>query len=378
MVTKDDIIFLIKEAKQPSISIYLPTHLKGEEVQQDPIRFKNLLNKAERKLAEEFNVPQVDIDEMLEEARDLLNKPEFWQHGDKGMAVFITPGFFETYRIPLDFKEQVLIENHFLITPLLPMTTLNGTYCIASLSQKQIRLLRCTRDSVRAIDLEEVPTSLGEFTKFNVNERHLQHHSGRGEGQAVFHGQGGSEDTEDQELENFLKIAENEITEKMRRRNDPLILTGMANTAAIYRKFNHYHRVMDETLSINPDPLSDEKLNKKAWEIIKSHFLEDMYRDKERFADLTGSDKQSDNLSQVVEASFYGKVDSLFVPVGEQSWGRFDAEDNTIQHSAEQQNGEYDLINMAAIKTLSQGGKVYALDKEAMPQQKTIAAIFRY
>jgi hypothetical protein len=49
-----------------------------------------------------------------------------------------------------------------------------------------------------------------------------------------------------------------------------------------------------------------------------------------------------------------------------------------VHHSAEQRNGEHDLINMAAIKTLTQGGDVYALEKEDMPQEASIAAIFRY
>lgn len=378
MVTKDDITSLIGKAEDPSISIYLPTHVTGEEVQQDPIRLKNLLSKAEKQLAEQYTLSQPDIDEMLKKAKDLLDDNDFWLHGDQGLAIFITGEMFETYRLPLDFKEQVLVDNHFLITPLLPMISLSGTYCVASLSKKQLRLLRCTRERVQEITLEEVPTSFEEFTQYNESERHLQHHSGRGEGRAVFHGQGSSKDNEDEEVINYLKIAENEITDKVRRRNDPLVIAGMTNAAATYKKFNHYHRTLDDSINVNPDALSDDKLNEKAWKIIKSHFLEEMYRDKERFADLTGSDKQSDNLSQVVEASYYGKVDSLFVPMGRQSWGKFDAENNTIHHSAEHQNGEYDLINMAAIKTLSQGGSVYALSKDAMPQGASIAAIFRY
>lgn len=378
MVTKEDITSIIEKAKNPSISIYLPTHIKGEEVQQDPIRLKNLLTKVEKKLHNDFKMSQPDIDDLLDEAKELLNKPKFWQYGDKGLAIFITDDLFETYRVPLNFKERALVDDHFLITPLLPMITLNGTYCVAALSQKQIRLFRCTRETVRPIKLEKVPTSMDEFLQYKEGEKHLQHYSGGSDGQAVVHGQGGAEDVEVQELANYLKIAENEITEQLRKRNDPLVLAGVTNTVSRYRKFNHYHRTMEDSISINPDPLSDEKLNEKAWEVIKSHFLEDMYRDKERFADLTGSEKQSDNLSQVVEASYYGKVDSLFVPIGKQSWGHFDTENNTIQHSAEQQNGEYDLINMAAIKTLTQGGHVYALDKKVMPRGSSIAAIFRY
>jgi hypothetical protein len=232
---------------------------------------------------------------------------------------------------------------------------------------------------VEPIALEETPTSLEEFLKYDVNEKHLQHHSGQGgKSRAIFHGQGGAEDTNTHEIINFLKTVENEVTSVLGKRNDPLVLVGSNEAVAEYKKVNHYSRLMDDTIITNPDPLSDEKINKKGWKVIKSFFVKGMYDDMERYADLTGSDKQSDNLSQVVEASYYGKVESLFVPIGEQSWGWFDRERDTVHHSAERQNGEHDLINMAAIKTLSQGGNVYALEKDDMPRQKSIAAIFRY
>ena len=378
MVTQDTILSLLEEAKNPSVSIYLPTHVKGEEVKQDPIRFKNLLNKAEQELKEHEIAPEA-IESLLEEPWKLLDQPMFWQHGDKGLAVFITEDDFEYYRVPLNFKEQVMVEDHFLITPLLPMLTLDGTYCILAMSQKKMRLLKCTRDSVEEIAFEEAPTSMEEFLKYDVNEKNLQHHSGQGGGNtAIFHGQGGADDTNTQEIINYLKHVENEVTSVLRKRNDPLILAGVSEAVAEYKKVNHYSRLMDDAVTINPDPLSNEEVNKKGWKIIKSYFLKSMYSDIDRFADLTGSDKQSDNLSQVVEASYYGKVDALFVPIGEQSWGWFDQDRDTVHHSAEQQNGEHDLINMAAIKTLTQGGSVYALEKEDMPQEKSIAAIFRY
>jgi len=378
MITQDTILSLVDKADNPSVSIYLPTHVKGEEVQQDPIRFKNLLKKAEQQL-QDHEVDQSTIESLLEEPRKLLDQPLFWQHADKGLAVFITKDVFEYYRVPLNFKEQVMVEDHFLITPLLPMTTRDGTYCILTLSQKNMRLLKCTRESVEPIALEETPTSLEEFLKYDVNEKHLQHHSGQGgKSRAIFHGQGGAEDTDTKEIVNYLKTVENEVTSILGQRNDPLVLVGMDQAVAEYRKVNHYSRLMDEAVTVNPDPLSNEEINKKCWKVIKSHFLQEMYGDMERFGDLSGSEKQSDNLSQVVEASYYGKVDALFVSTGEQSWGWFDAKRDTVHHSAEQQNGEHDLINMAAIKTLSQGGSVYALDKQNMPKKKSIAAIFRY
>ena len=167
MITRDTILSLIEQAGNPSISIYLPTHEKGEQVQQDPIRFKNLLKETEQKL-KDHEVKQAKIDALLEEPKKLLDQPIFWQHADKGLAVFVTEDTFEYFRVPLDFKERVLVEDHFLITPLIPMITLDGSYTILCLSQKEVRLLKCTRDSVETIFLEDAPTSMEDFQKYDV------------------------------------------------------------------------------------------------------------------------------------------------------------------------------------------------------------------
>ncbi|MEL7833167.1 hypothetical protein [Fodinibius sp. Rm-B-1B1-1] len=378
MITRDDILELANKEGDHCISIYLPTHKAGEEVQQDPIRLKNLLSDAVQKLKGR-EVKEQQIDELLSDARDLLDKPLFWQHNDKGLALFISDDEFEYYRIPHEFKERVMVDDHFLITPLVPMITLEGTFCILALSQKKIRLLKCTRANVEEIELEESPDSLEEFLKYDVNEDHLQHHSGQGgNAQAIFHGQGGSRDTNTEEIKNYLKAIENEVTSILRKRNDPLVLAGVQEAVAEYRKVNNYSRLMDEAVLGNPDPKSDTEVKDEGWSVIKSYFLQSMYDDIERFGDLSGSDKQSDNLSQIVEAAYYGKIESLFVPIGEHSWGWFDMERDTVHHSTEPKNGEHDLINMAAIKTLTQSGNVYALDKEDMPNGSSIAAIFRY
>lgn len=378
MITRDNIIDLAKQHHDICISIYLPTHKKGEEVQQDSIRLKNLISEARDQLTER-DVSEKRIDKLLQEPRKLLNQPLFWQHNDKGLALFVSEEGFDYYRISHRFEERLMVSDHFLITPLIPMISMEGTFCTLVLSQKNIRLLKCTRDSAEPIALAEAPTSLEEYLQYDENETHLQHHSGQGGKQrAIFHGQGGTRETDTQEIINFLKTVENEVTSIMQKRNDPLVLAGVERAVAEYRKVNHYSRLMDEAITENPDPLSDEEVGARGWEVIKSYFLQDMYADIERFADLSGSDKQSDNLTQIVEAAYYGKVDSLFVPIGEHSWGWFDQERDVVHHSSTPKNGEHDLINMAAIKTLMQSGNVYALQKEEMPKQTSIAAIFRY
>lgn len=377
MITRDNILGLAKQQNDVSVSIYLPTHRKGEEVQQDPIRLKNLLAEAQEQLRDK-KVADKRIEKLLEEPRKLLDQPSFWRHNDKGLALFISEEDFEYYRIPYSFKERVMVSDHFLITPLVPMISLEGSFCVLALSQKNIRLLKATRDSVEEIELQDAPESLEEFLKYDVNEAHLQHHSGQGDGLAVFHGQGGSKDTNTEEIISYLKAVENEVTSVMRKRNDPLILAGVDEAVAEYRKVNHYSRLIEQAVLENPDPKSNEEIRDEGWNIIQSYFLQDMYNDIKRFGDLSGTDKQSDNLSNIVEAAYYGKVESLFVPVGEHSWGWFDQERDVVHHSTKPKDGEHDLINMAAIKTLTQSGNVYALNRDEMPNEAPIAAIFRY
>jgi hypothetical protein len=378
MITRENILNLAEQEHNTCVSIYLPTHETGEEMQQDPIRLKNLLNEASERLKKR-ELSGSKIDALFEEPRKLFDKPRFWQHNDKGLALFISENDFKYYRVPQKFEERVMVGNYFLITPLIPMISLEGTFCILTLSQKNIRLLKCTRASVTEIELKEAPDSLEEFLKYDVNENQLQHHAGQGaNAQVIFHGHGGEKDSDTHEVINYLKQVENDVTSILRKRNDPLILAGVNEAISEYRKINHYSRLMDKAIGGNPDPKSNTHIKEEGWKLIQSYFLKEMYNDIERFGDLSGSDMQSDNLTKIVQAAYYGKVESLFVPIGEHSWGWFDAERDVVHHSTEPKNGEHDLINMAAIKTLTQSGNVYALDKEDMPNGSSIAAIFRY
>lgn len=378
MITKETILDLAQEESNTCISIFLPTHKAGEDVQKDPICFKNLLVEAEKKLKDR-GMKSRDIENFLEGPRKLLDQPSFWRHNDNGLAVFITDDGFKYYRIPYSFSDKVMLDNHFLITPLIPMITLEGTFCILTLSQKNIRFLRCTRNDFELINMGKTPTSMEEFLKFDVYHPNLQHHAGQGGNRnAIFHGHGGAKDTDTKEVENYLKTVENHVTSFLKKSNDPLLLAGIDKAIDIYKKVNHYNRLLDQSVSGNPDPKSDKELKDEAWEVIKSYFLQDMFHDIERFGDLSGSNKRSDNLTKIVEAAYYGKIDSLFIPIDAYSWGWFDQDRNTVHHSAEPQKRDHDLINMAAIKTLIQDGDVYALDKENMPNDSSIAAIFRY
>lgn len=163
------------------------------------------------------------------------------------------------------------------------------------------------------------------------------------------------------------------------KKEDPLILAGVDKAVAHYRKGNHYHRLMDEAIIENPDLLSNKELKDKGWELIQSYFLKGMYDDLERLGNASETDRYSGDLHEIIEASYFGKVDTLFIPTGKAVWGNYKAEENQFS-MMDSENGGYkrDLLNAAAIYTLKKGGNVYSLKETEVPATSGLAAIFRY
>ena len=375
MVSEKTIHELIEKNSDVSVTITLPTHKKGEESKQDPIRFKNLLTQASDKI-KEINSKNGFADNLLKNARKLLDKPLFWSHLDKGLAVYISEDRFDVYKLPYDVEEQVFVNNHFMITPLLPMTSMDGSFSVLAVSRQNIRLLRCTRNEVQDITPTDIPLSVEDYLEIDP-EKQLQFHSGSRGQKAVYFGHGANEEDKLIVVESFYREIEKEITKILKENDEPLILTGLTENIGIYKKVNSYNRVLDEIVKRNPDELKDKELKEKGWEIIQTFFLSDMYKSLENLKKST-NDKVSNNLADIVEATVMGKSQTIFISKGEKKWGFYDDANHTVQYSSNPNGKDVELLNWLSITAFKTGSKVYMLPKEEMPIRSTVAAEYRF
>src|SRR5215207_478989 len=90
---------LVEECGWPCVSILLPTHRVGTETQQDPIRLKNLLGEAREDLLAN-GLRSIEVDQILEPARELLADEVFWRYQSDGLALFLSRNDFRSYRLP--------------------------------------------------------------------------------------------------------------------------------------------------------------------------------------------------------------------------------------------------------------------------------------
>jgi hypothetical protein len=382
-LSREDLQSLHASAQPPCVSLYLPTHRAGVETQQDPIRFRNLLREAEEQLGHGGFGSR--IQDVLGDCRRWSEDFDFWQHQSEGLVVFLAPEVTRRYRLPRSFEELVVVGKRFHFGPLLPLLTGDGRFHVLALSQKRVRLLEATRDSVREMDLHDIPESLQDAVGYDWEERTLQFHSGTaragvagGRRPAMFHGQNIGEDRDQEEIQRFLHQVDSGVRRMLREPEEPLVVAGVEYLRAMYRQVSHHPKVLSAGVDGNPDTLSPEELRKRAWPIVEPEFRRSEEAARQSWDRLAGGERVATRLEEVVPASHDGRVDTLFVAVDQHRWGTWDPESRSVDTADSPINGHEDLLDRAALDTLLHGGQVFAVPLGDVPGDGELAAVYRY
>ncbi len=377
--TKDDLKELFEIKQWPSISVYMPTQRAGDS-QQNSIRFKTLLQKAESNLSDyQFK----DAGKLLAPAKKLYNDTGFWNQRSDGLAMFISPDVFKIYLLPRSFDELLIITRRFHLKPLIPVISSKTIFYVLAVSQNNVRLLRCTPESAEEVEVEEMPTSIQETLKYDVPRRQLQFHTRSREGgsvdrPAMFHGQGVGIDETKENLNRFFKDIDKGLQSELKNESAPLIFAGVDHLFPILKKKCFYQYLFDEAITGNPDELKAEDIKNKALKIIAPTFQKEKQDAAQKYADLRHTHLASWELREIISAAYFGRVDFLFVARGVQEWGRFDSENNQVIIRNEKEPEDEDLLDFAAVHTLANGGKVFAVKPSEVPDKGLAAAVFRY
>jgi hypothetical protein len=161
MFSRSDLDELVAIDARPAVSLYLPTHLAGREVRQDPIRLKNLLSSTAERLAATWRRPE--IEDFLGPAESLVGDEEFWRHQQQGLAVFLAPGFSRIHKLPIPVPEESFLGDHFHFKPLLPLFEDAGAFWLLTISAKHTRLYHGSRWEFGEDKTIDLPQGVGKI-----------------------------------------------------------------------------------------------------------------------------------------------------------------------------------------------------------------------
>ena len=376
ILSREELGTIAQGLANPAVSIYMPTHRTGD-IQQEPIRLKNLLTEAECQLIE-YGLRVSDAREFLEPARQLLPDSDFWQHQGDGLAVFLSPEIFRYYRLPCTLQELAVVSGRFHIKPLLQLFSEDGVFYIVAVSQNQIRLLQCTRYHVREVTPESVPSKLAEALRYDQPEKQHQFHTTGPGGLTISHGHGVSKDYDKVSILRYLQKVARGLNEVLTGEHSPLIIAAVDYLHPIYREANSYRHLLDEGIKGNPDGLSEETLQEQAWAIVQPRFERGRMDALERYQEGLAKGLATDDVKQVLLAAYDGRVSTVFVATGVHQWGQFDPQHRRIHVYKRKRPRAEDLLDLVVASTLTKGGTVYTVEPKQAPGGTSVAALLRY
>lgn len=335
-----------------------------------PIQLKNFLKEVEDAVKAQ-GLRWDDVESLLGKARELLEDEDFWKHQREGLALFMAPGFFRSYRLPIEVPAKQVVADAFDIRPLLPMLANDGHFYILAISENEVRLFDASRYGVQELRPDGVPTSMAEALWSDTNEKQIQWHSGAGASpgghgrSAMFFGTGPSTGMEQHKVDykRYFDKVDAALSPFLTSHPAPVVLAGVQYLLPIYRDANTCAQILDGEVHGGPEHKTAEDLHEGAWEMASKHFGLAREKALDRFHELHEKGQATTDLDQIAAGATSGRIETLFL-----------SESDGLEAGTEVGG----RLNAAAVDTLAKGGDVFVIASTEIPSQHPAAASFRY
>lgn len=230
-------------------------------------------------------------------------------------------------------------------------------YFILAVSKNKAQLYEVTGDRILPRGVDGMPISMSDaWNGLERQEKSLQFHSGGASGSnAVFHGQGGAKDVEEQEEDRYMHALAKSVHPVLHGQHAPLVFAGVTEEYGMFKKFDKSGSLLDDYIRGNPDQIIMEDLKAKADPIVHEHLQKENEALIEQYGNLLGTGRTSHEAAAIIEAAKNGKVDVLLVSEGSET------------HAAQ-----------AMTHTMRHRGRVVMVEAGKLPEGAVVAAILRF
>ncbi|MBV9300615.1 MAG: hypothetical protein JOY62_04915 [Acidobacteriaceae bacterium] len=374
----------LKDLKQmlaspgPCLSVYMPLSVlpANQAVKQNALQWKQCLHTLEEKVRQNGS-----------EARRLLDSVADWRaissDHKKGnaIAVFRSQETFCVTSLNEPVQCKAVIGPHFFVRPLLPELTRDKTFYILALSQKDVRMLRCTSSDSEEVRLpQHVATSFDAFMNTakpdHVRDNRASPGPGVGSSKGVMFTTSSDREDKDEYLAHFYRQIDRGVNEILRGKGEPVVPVGVEYELALYRTVNTYSRLA-EGVHGAPNSLKSGEMHARA--------LDAMLREYERKVDEALAEYNhrvgggaSNRLKDIVPAAHDGRVLTLLVSDSLETTGSFDEATHTVKGRESGNSEDEDLVNDAVVQTILHAGQVFVVPNGKMPNGAPLSATFRF
>jgi hypothetical protein len=378
MFLRQDLDELVMTERQPAVSIYLPTHVAGREIRQDPIRLRNLVARADERLAKDWRISEREA--LLAPARALAADDFFWRRQEEGLGIFLAPEFSRIHKLPAAVPEQAIVGHHFHILPLLPLLDA-GPFWLLALSASRTRFYSGTRHTFAEIADLDLPQGVGAVSGETEYQQTYyaqpQRRRSGGFDKAQSFGEAPA-DVRKRELRELLRRVAAAVEPSIKRRPAPVVIAASPEIRGHFREIAGWQEIVPDGVAENPDALAEAELHRRAWACAEPMVAAAYAAALDRLNRLIGTGKAVTAVEDIIGAAREGRIDTLFIGHDAHLWGRVDETGGKIAVHETAAEGDSDLLDHAVLLTLRQSGGVMMVEHPALPAPGLAAALLRY
>jgi len=320
--------------------------------------------------------------ELVESIRDWDGILQGQQQQGRSIAVLRSPDVFRVAWIEEAVKSRAEIGPHFYIRPLLPDLTRDKTFYILALSQKDVRLLRCTARTSEEVPFpQHVAASFDAYMNTDKPDHLTEGRSapgpGAGSSKGVMFTVSSEREDKAEYLAHFYRQIDRGVEEVLRGKSEPVVLAGVEYELALYRSLNSNLHLAQESVQGAPNSLKSGEMHARALDALSRCHEKKVDEALAQYNHKVGAGA-SNRLKDVVTAAHDGRVLTLLVSDSLETIGVFDEPTHTVKGRETGGSEDEDLINDAAVQTILHAGQVFVVSNGKMPNGAPLAAIFRF
>lgn len=335
-------------------SLYIPTHVKGADVEQDRIRLKNGLARIDGMLETLGRRPS-ERSARLEGARRLLDDQDFWAHQGPGLAVFVDEASTTTVALPETVDEVCVVSDVFHVRPLLAHLDPLELPVLA-LSLGRVRLYSTSKYRTVPVDAD-LPRSFDDVNWFVDREKQRQQRPDRTRGTQAGHGHEPAM-RRHEDLDRFLRA----VDDALPRMAEPLIVLGDDTLVSRFRHISHRKVEAADGRVADVDDVG--AVHAVASAIVGRQRSSLDHESIGSAVRALGSLTATTDLGESMEAAIAGRMSRLVIDAGAAPrWGRFDPITGTASLHDDRATLDVDLLDRLAVRALATGAEVEPVEE---------------
>lgn len=386
-ITRAELSELLKLNGQTYLSLYMPMARSFPDQEQNPVRYRNLLRQLREQLGSNGGAGQ---EALLEPFEQLLHDDTLWRNPRDGLVVLGGEGVFKVYSLYQPVEERVQIDQQPYLKPLLQISQSAGTFQVLCVTRDAVRLFKGDQNVLNEVEMhEDVPRSLeealgSELTPGNqLGNPNAHSRAGEKQSGAAVHDQGGGKQDEvNLDRERYFRAIDKAIIEH-HSRGLPVILAALPRNQAAYRAISHNPQLLEEGIALDPALLDAAALRQHAGEIITRRHNAWLDSVLERYGAAQGKQLACENIAEIGEAVYSGRVSVLLVESGRVLPGTVDPQSGAVDlHETDTEEaatrGAADVLDQLIPRAIQNGAEVVMVPPGLVPGESGAAAIFRF